>query len=184
MGDLASLPSKNVRAIRFYLISQGVADADHVYHQFDSRLRAFNDSPIVDVMQKPIGPEEQFTGNDISIIEIQVKFQAVNQPNQQAEAQRIAFDAVVGKVRTAMMQSDDGQTLRATAAAINAAAYAAATAPGDGGIGDYTAKANADLNDYTLKALYQDVYGNAKDEFVNWAIVQRYKIESCETKLT
>jgi len=183
MADLTSLPSKVCRAIRFYLISAGIVDADHCYHQWDSRARAFNDQPIVDVLMKPIGPEMQYIGNDVFIVEIQVKFQCVEQPGEQAEAKRVAFDAMVGKVRQQMMMSDDGQTFSYVIKAINNAAYAATAPPGDNGIGDRVAAANADLNDFTIVELYQDIYGNAKSEEVNWAVVQRFKVVANETKI-
>lgn len=183
MADLTSLPSKIVRAIRFYLISTGVVDADQCYHQWDSRERAFNDLPIVDVLMKPIGPEMQYTGNDTFIVEIQVKFQAVQQPGEPDEAQRVMFDAQIGRVRQQMMMSDDGQSLMYVVKAINNAAYAATVPPGDGGRGDRIATANADLSDFTMVELYQDVYGNAKSEEVNWAVVQRFKVVANETKI-
>jgi hypothetical protein len=181
MGNLTSLPSKVVRAFRFYLLAQGVADAAHVYHQFDSRIRDYAGQPIVDVMLKPVGPEVQFVGNDTFIVEVQVKFNAKTQAGQAPEDQRIAFDAVVGKVRTAMMQDDGSGTLRSVAAAISAAANAAATKPGDNGAGDAVATANADLADFTLLEFYQDVYGSAHSDQVNWAIVQRYRVVACES---
>ena len=183
MAALTSLPSKVVRAIRFYLISTGVVDADHCYHQWDSRARAFNSQPIVDVMMRPVGPETQYTGNEVFIVEIQVKFQATEQPDQQAESARLAFDAMIGQVRQQMMMSDDGQSLLFVIKAINKAAYNITVPPGDNGIGDRLALTNADLNDFTMIELYQDVYGNAKSEEVNWAVVQRFKVVACETKI-
>ena len=137
----------------------------------------------MDVMMRPVGPEVQFTGNTVFVVEIQVKFRAVEQPDQQAEAQRVAFDEMVGAVREQMMMSDDGQTFGYVVKAINNAAYAATAAPGDGGVGDRIAAANADLNDFSIIELYEDAYGPAKCEDVNWAIVQRFKVTACETKL-
>lgn len=183
MADLTSLPSKVCRAIRYYLVSSGAADPSRCYHYFDSRERKFNDQPIVDVLMRPVGPEEQYSGNEVFIIEIQVKFNSVQQPNEPNEAPRVAFDKLVGQVRMQMIQTDDGQELNATRKLINQAAYRAPIAPDDGGPGDLFAKNNADLADFTLLSLYQDIYGMAKSEQVNWALVMRFKVSACESKV-
>jgi hypothetical protein len=186
MADLTSLPSKIVRAFRFYLISVGAVDAAHCYHKYDSRTRVFNDQPIVTVNLLPIGPEEQYSGNDLFIVQLQTAFQAAEQPDDLADQPRLAFDAQVGKVRQAIMQSDDGgQTLNVIRNAINAAAYTMSTAPDATSAGQRFAAINADMDDFTLLSLYQDIYGNAVDKSNEgiWIIEQRFKVSACESKI-
>ena len=186
MADLTSLPSKVVRAFRFYLISEGAVDAAHCYHKYDSRTRAFNDQPIVTINLLPIGPEEQYTGNDMFIVQVQTAFQAAEQPDELADQPRLAFDRQVGQVRMALMQSDDGaQTLNYTRNAINAAAYTMSTAPDTTAAGLRFAEINADMDDFTLLSLYQDIYGNAIDKSNEgiWIIEQRFKVSACEKRI-
>ena len=186
MADLTNLPSKVVRAVRFYLISTGCVDAAHCYHKYDSRVRKFNEQPIVTVNLLPIGFEEQYTGNEMFIVQVQTAYQGTEQPDDLAEAPRLAFDAQVGAVRQQLMLSDDGgNTLNYARNAINAAAYAATAPPGDGGVGYRVAAANADLNDFTLLNFHQDIYGNAVDKSNEgiWIVEQRFKVSACEQKI-
>ena len=83
MTDLTNLSSKVVRAFWFYLIQSGVVDISRCYHTFDSRPRAFNGQPIVDVQMRPIGPTVVFTGDDDYVVEIQVKQQFIQQPRSE-----------------------------------------------------------------------------------------------------
>lgn len=184
MADLTNLPSKLVRAVRFYLIQSGAVDEAHCYHKYDSRVRKFNEQPIVTVTLLPLRPEEQYSGNEQFILVIQTAFQATEQPDEQAEAPRVAFDAQVGQVRMQMLQSD-GQELNLTLQLINQSAAKMSTKPGDNGVGDRFAMANADMDDFTLLALYQDVYGNAIDRSNEaiWIIEQRFKVSACESKV-
>lgn len=186
MADLTSLPSKIVRAFRFYLVSSGAVDPAHCYHKYDSRARAFNKQPIVTVNLLPIGPEEQYSGNEMFIVQVQTAFQAAEQPDELAEQPRLAFDAQVGQVRMAIMQSDDNQqTLNYTRNAINRAAYTMSTAPDNTAAGLRFALINADMDDFTLLALYQDIYGNAVDKSNEgiWIIEQRFRVSACEQKI-
>ena len=187
MAALTSLPSKVVRAFRYYLVSSGAVTMAQSYHQWDSRARKFNNgdpstpNPIVDVWMRPVGPEEQYSGNDVFIVEVQVKFQATEQPSDAAESHRVLFDAQIGAVRQKLMLVD-GQELIPTRQAINQAAYAMPTAADDAANG-FLAANQADMNDFTILSLYQDVYGSAKAEDANWAIVMRFKVSACESKV-
>ena len=186
MADLTSLPSKIVRAFRFYLVSTGAVNPDNCFHKYDSRKREFNKLPIVTVNLLPIGPEEQYTGNEQFIVQVQTAFQSTEQPDQQAEEPRFQFDAQVGRVRMALMLSDDNQqTLNFTRNAINAAAYTMSTAPDDTDAGRRFAEVNADMDDFSLLSLYQDIYGNAVDKSNEgiWIIEQRFKVSACESKI-
>lgn len=186
MSDLTSLPSKVVRAFRFFLCDEGAVDPDHCYHKYDSRRREFNKLPIVTVTLLPIGPEEQYTGNDMFIVQVQTAFQALEQPDELSDQPRMEFDAQVGRVRMALMQSDDNQqTLNYTRNAINAAAYTMSTAPDATPAGLRFAEVNADMDDFTLLSLYQDIYGNAIDKSNEgiWIIEQRFKVSACESKI-
>jgi hypothetical protein len=190
MADLTSLPSKVCRAFRWFLVSSGAVDPAHCYHKYDRRARKFKNSdgaplPIVTVTLLPLRPEEQYSGNEQFIVVVQTAFQATEQPDDLAEAPRVAFDAQVGQVRMQLLQTDDGQELNATRKLINQAAYTMSTPPGDNGVGDRFAVANKDMDDFTLISLYQDVYGNAVDrsDAAIWIIEQRFKVSACESKV-
>ena len=51
MAAVTSLPSKVVRAIRWYFLQNGATDSEHCLHNFDWRERKFNGQPIVDVFK-------------------------------------------------------------------------------------------------------------------------------------
>lgn len=187
MADLTNLSSKVVRAFWFYLIKSGVVDVSRCYHTFDYRARSFDGQPIVDVQMRPISPTVQFTGDDDYTVEIQVKQQFVQQPDAaNSESQRLAFDALVGQIRQKIMLSNDGHTLNAARDLINTSAWlmpVSGNAP-SGYDADQFAANHADMADLTIQRLLPDVNGVAKSEEVNMAVVQRFKVTACETKIT
>jgi hypothetical protein len=185
MADLTNLPSKIVRAIRWYLVQGGVSTPERVYHTFDWRDRKFDGQPIVDVQMMPVGPDVKFTGDEEFLVEIQVKVQILPQPGApNPEQPRIDFDAVVGEIRQLMMLSDQpGSNLIATLKLINAAAYTMSSALDNSPEGILFAESNADMNDFTIIKLTNEIYGRAKSEEVNCAVVQRFRVTACESKI-
>lgn len=192
MAACTSLPSKLVRAVRWYLIQQGFG-GDQVFHHFDYRERKFvadkagKPQRIIDVLLRPIGPDVVFTGNDDFILEIQISASVGDQLNPiDAEQLRADMDADVGAVREALMQSDDnGQTFAATYKAINAAAYTMPAVPPNAD--DYQTKfaaLNADMDDFTILSWVNDVYGVARFDKTVSMVTMRFKCSACETKLT
>lgn len=188
MADLTNLSSKVVRAFWFYLIKSGKVDFAQCFHTFDSRARAFNGKPIVDVQMRPISPTALFTGDDDYVVEIQVKQQFVQQPDMtNSESQRLAFDAMVGQMRQLIMLSDDGGTsLSAARDLINAAAWLMPISGNAiGGLdNDQFASNHADMDDFTIQKLLPDVNGVAQAADVNMAVVQRFRVTACEQKIT
>ena len=187
MADLTNLSSKVVRAFWWYLINKGAVDITRCYHTFDSRARAFNGQPIVDVQMRPIGPEALFSGDDQFVVEIQVKQNFVVQPNEpNSDAQRLQFDAMVGQIRQLIMLSDDGGvSLKPARDAINALAW---TMPVDASNGTdpeqvLFASNHADMADFTIQKLLPDINGVASAADCNMAVVQRFKVTACEMKI-
>ena len=187
MADLTNLSSKLVRAFWFYLIKSGVVDISRCYHAFDYRERKFNGMPIVDVKMMPVGPTALFTGDDDYVVEIQVKAQFVNQPDQSnSDAQRIPFDALVGKIRQLIMLSDDGGvSLKPARDAINALAWTMPVDASNGADADQVrfSDNHADMADFTIQKLISDVNGVANAADCNMAVVQRFKVTACEMRI-
>lgn len=179
--DLTNLPDKVCRAIRFYLIDSGAVAEDRIYHHFDSRERKMESGPIVTVTMLPVGPEVQFTGDDEFRVMLTVAYLAAEQPADQSEAARLVFSAMVGKVRSAMMLSNDGQTINETRRLINVSAAKMAVAEDDTDAAQRFAQVNADMADFTLLKLFQDNYGVVKMEGANWAVGQAFRCTACES---
>ena len=184
MVDITNLPDKVCRAFWYRLILSGAITKDRAYHHFDSRERSFESGPIVTVTMLPVGPEVQFTGDDEYRVMLTVAYQATLQPGAADDAQRLAFSALVGKVRAAIMLSDDGQTLNASRALINAAAAAMPVAVDDTAAAQEFAAAHADMADFTMLKLNQDNYGIVKMEDANWAVGMAFRCTACETAIT
>lgn len=182
--DLTNLPDKLSRAVRFYLVNAGVVGAASAYHMFDVRERNFDNGPLVDVLILPGMPTPEFTGDDSYKVHVRVRFNAVAEMAEAAsETARLAFSAQIGKVRQALMLSDDGQSFRATMRLINNAAYLMST-PFDGSDAAKTFAANnKDMDDFTVLAWYQDVYGPGSAKDVNWEVVQVFRAQCCESKI-
>lgn len=187
MADETNLASKLSRAICAYLVSAGI-DQKQVYPQFTAKDRTFKNGPIVTPQIYPGQPLPKLTGNKRFKVGMQVKGPETNDGSAGAgEAQRVAFDAFVGKVNKALMQSDDDQTLRATATAINAAGRALATA------GDQTveeakedwrkAANNADMPDFTVTQWVDSTIGAGEASDCKWEIVIMFDADACESNV-
>lgn len=187
MADLTNLPSKLSRAIRYYLIAQGVVSADDCYHAYDSRTINLQGGPVISVEIAPLNPDVPFTGNDEFKVHICVKGNAANQPNtSNPDAARLAFDALVGAARMQLMLSDDGcQSLHATYKAINAAAYLMPVDASSGTNPTQTqfAANNADMADFTITGWYNGIYGQGAAKDCEWEVVQVFTASCCESQI-
>ena len=181
-----NLPGKLSRAVAQYLVTSGVAAADCVYTQNTRRPRTFANGPIVSVFALPGTPEPAMTGNDRFTLHLSIKGTAVNNPqDENDETERLAFDALVGAVRDAMMQSSsDNGRLDVTRSGINAAAATMPTAVDASAEAIALAQNNADMADFTLLALYDSTYGQGQAEDCDWEIVLQFSAACCESAIT
>lgn len=187
MAAMTNLPSKLSRAICAYLVSVGI-DQKKVYPEPTAKPRTFANGPIVTAKILPGQPDPKLTGDKRFKAGIQIKGTETNSGAVGAgEVQRVAFDAFVGQVNEALMQSDGDQTLRFTAAAINAAGRALATA----GTADVEAakedwcKAanNADMVDFTVTQWVDSTIGSGEASDCNWEIVIMFDATACESNV-
>jgi len=102
-------------------------------------------------------------------------------PNNETEA--VEFDALVGAVRDALMQTEDGNTLRATAADINAAAYLMPVAVDESDAAVMFAVNNADMADFTLLDWIDSEFGEAEADGMDWSVVLKFETFACESKV-
>jgi hypothetical protein len=180
--DLTNLPSKLSRAIRFYLIQNGVGDPAHVFHMFDNRLRDLSVLPITIVTVGKGDPDAPFTGDNQYTVFVTTKFiELAQQTDTNSESYRVTFDAAVGAARMPLMQSDDNQTLKATYKAINAAAaMMPVTPPNPTADQIQFAANNADMADFTIMQWLEGYYGPGKAEDCSFEIVQVFQAIACE----
>jgi hypothetical protein len=177
-----NLPSKLSRAIAAYLVAAGAVPAERCFPIFTSRERP-NDGPIVDVVPGVGQRSPALSGNFRFPINIIISGSAKRasheggNPNTAKDTARIAFDAQVGAVREALMQTETNTDLKATAEMINAAAYAKAVAD---------AESNGDLDELTIMDWYEGVFGPGKseDDRHDWVMVVQFEADVAETKLT
>lgn len=130
--------SKHARAITAWIISQGAGTAADTSPVFSASSNVY---PVTTVRPTRGNPDPPLTGNYRIVTHVSIKGSAAKLTGQaNPNAGRIAFDARVAKVGDCLMQSDDDQTLRFTAAGITAAGRALA-------VSDPTN--NADMAEYT-----------------------------------
>ncbi len=111
------------------------------------------------------------------MVDIQCKFPAAHQPGQSPTfINRVEMDKRVGLVMAAMLQSSDGESLDATATAINDAGRAlAGTDPAN----------SSDMAAFTLQKLYYKgaVRGEPDEEGVSWVEVRNFECHGCPSNV-
>lgn len=144
------LRSKLNRAIAAYLVSAGAGTDDTVSPANSRQSKGYPNTTVRATIAKP---EVPLTGIRRIIVHVSVKGSAVQENDAVSEdVARAAFDLRLSQTADALMQSDDGRTLRATAAAITAAGrQLAADNPTD----------HADLADFACQAWYDGGEGDA-----------------------
>lgn len=176
-----NLPSKLSRAICNYLVSEQVVPFDRAYPCTTRRKRTLDGGPIITVDVWPGNPEPILTGNDSFTVSLVIKGSAVKHPEDtNDETERIAFDAMVGAARDALMQTDDNQTLFYTVRAINTAAYTMPVAVDNSPAALQFAANNVDMADFAILHLYDFTYGQGKCEDCDWEIALQFKVTACE----
>ena len=187
MAACTNLPSKLSRAIGAYLVSAGI-DQSQVFPHFSAKERTFENGPIVSPLIYPGQPSPSFTGDRRFKVGLQVKGNEANDGSAGAgEAARLIFDAFVGQVGEALMQSDDETTLRATATLINTAGRALAVA----GTSDEESEKedwrkavnNADMEDFTVTQWIDSTFGGGEAKDCSWEIMIMFEATACESNV-
>jgi hypothetical protein len=144
--------SKLNRAIAAYLVSVGCGGVDDV---LPANVRTFKTYPNTLVRATMSTPDPPLTGVREVTVHISIKGTATEYPNEpNPGTSRVAFDDRVAQTYDALMQSDDGETLRATAEAITESGRALAVAVDDSADAVLCAQNNSDMLDFTCSAWY------------------------------
>ena len=133
--------SKLNRAIVAYLIEQGCGSADDTFPENTQAIRSY---PNTTVRAGVATPTVLNTGIRSIPVHIRIRGSASEDPEKKDDANdpRTLFDARLSVVYDALMQSDNGRNLKATATAITDAGRALA-------VSDPTN--NADMADFTCQ---------------------------------
>jgi hypothetical protein len=172
------LRSKVNRAIAAYLVTQGAGGPDDVSPANSTGKKGF---PFTTVQATLSKPEVQLTGLRRVSVHISIKGSAVQNPDEpNPDQSRKDFDDRVGATYDAMMQSDDGQTLRATADAITTAGRALAVDASNGvdPVQVLRAANNADMVDFTCQNVYDtgEGDGEADGEGCSWEEILMFDV--------
>jgi len=162
MPSFNAIRSKLNRAIAAYLVSVGAGGPDDISTGNDISSRGYPNTTVKATLSKS---EIPLTGLRRITVHISVKGSAVSAPDEPNPDQpRLDHDARIAATYDALMQSDDGHTLRATADAITAAGRALAT-PTDGtDAAAQLAANNADMADFTCEGWYDVGEGDGEPD--------------------
>lgn len=163
-----NLRSKLNRAICAYLVGGGAGTVDDVLPHNSRKPKGYPNTTVRATISKP---EPPLTGIRRITVHINIKGSASQDPNEpNPEAARIAFNARVAETYDVMMQSDDGQSLRATAKAITLAGRALAVPVDNTPGAAQAADNNSDMTDFTCQAVYDagEGDGDADAEGCSW----------------
>lgn len=176
-----SLRSKLDRAIVAYLISVGIGDQTNVLpHKTHRKMDAL---PLV-IVRSTVGMPEGQDGNDRIRVRISILGSAgVDEDEPNPVVSRVNHDALIGKVRAALRQSDNGgATLDATCVLINVAGRALAVPADASPEAALVAQNNADMADFTLDQWYDAGFGDGEplDSAYAWEEVLLFDAVACE----
>lgn len=170
--------SKVDRAVAAYLISVGAGGPDDTVPANTRQPKTPTNTTVRATLSIA---EVHFTAVRRVKLQISIKGSAVlnpGEPNPDGTGRK-AFDDRISAVYDAMMQSDDGETLRFTARAITAAgrAMAVSVQPGNPASDQFAAN-NADMVDFTCQAVYDmgEGDGEASDEASSWEEILLFDI--------
>jgi hypothetical protein len=154
--------SKLNRALCAYLVSVGAGSAGDTTPANSGGGKGFPNTTVQATLSKP---EVPLTGLRRISVHVSIKGSAVlgvGEPNP--EVARVNFDNRIAAVYDALMQSDDGQTLHATAALITAAGRALAVPVDASPEAALFAANNADMAEFTCQAWYDAGEGDGEAE--------------------
>lgn len=181
MAAPTSLRSKLNRAITAYLISAEAGTADNTFPQSSTKARSFPNTTV----QAAVGiPETEMVANYRTQIRISIKGSATDSVDAtNEETARVAFDARIGTVSSALKQTDDEETLRFTATAITAAGRALAIAVDDSDAAIQVAANNADMADFTITQWYDRGFGDGQTDGqgFDWEEILIFEAVACES---
>lgn len=171
------LRSKLDRAICAYLVSAGCGSPKDILPNNSVEPSTYPNTTVRSTISKP---EVPLTGLRRIMVHISIKGSATvtnKEPNQQLP--RVLFDRRVSDTYDAMMQSDDDQTLRATARAITAAGRALAVPidPANAEAVQFAAN-NADMTEFTCQGVYDAGEGDgmADADGCSWEEILMFEI--------
>ena len=181
-----NLRSKLNRAIAAYLISSGCGSIGDIYAD-ESTFENFY--PNTTVTAKLSRPDSPFTGNRRITVYVSIKGSAVLADGETDTTQpRVQFDARVALTMDALLQTDDNQTLRFTAAAITAAGQALAVDKSNGvdPAQAQFAQDNADMADFTCLSWFENGEGDgeADAEACSWEEILMFDAIACASAIT
>jgi hypothetical protein len=166
-----NLRSKLNRAICAYLLT--FEDTGTAQDISPGNSQSKNVYPLTIVHSTIARPNPPLTGIYQITVHISVKGSATQtngEPNP--EFARVQFDQRLAATYDAMMQSDDNQSLLATAKGISAAGRALAVDASNGADANQVqfAANNADMVDFTCEAVYDGGFGDGKpdEEGCSW----------------
>ena len=171
--------SKLARAVCAYLQSQNCGSfADVVPYEFDRNVLY----PITIIRPAKGTPEVPLTGMLRVMVLVTIMGSATHgegEPNP--DLARVNFDSRVAQTFDALMQTSDGQTLRATAQAITDAGRALATAVDASAAGVQLAANNADMADFTCFDVYDAGFENTDpdSEGCSWCETLVFEMVCC-----
>lgn len=168
-----SLRSKCDRAIVAYLRGKGVCD--NIYPANFSGERTL---PNVTPLCHSGRPEVDMQGNYRFQVRIRCEGHAAQQPEEiNPEAQRVELDELTEAVDQAMMQSGNDEDLKAMCGLITKAGRDLA-GPSDGTpAGDFRAKNNADMKDFTVTGFYDAGLDGGNPKNSDGAVEGSYWVE-------
>ena len=173
-----SLRSKLNRAVAAHLVNVG-GDCGTVKNISSANSVAALGYPNTKVQAVFSKPEVPLTGVRRVTVHITIKGKVstkVGDPNE--EAARVQFDKRVAAAYDAMMQSDDGHSLKATAALITAAGRALAVPVDESDEAEQFAANNADMAAFTCQEVYDagEGEGEPDKEGSSWIEVLIFEI--------
>lgn len=177
MPDLTPIPnfgSQLDRAIVAYLIAMGAGTAADTFPAYQSGTKKLPNTTIRAFQSQH---EVKGSGNEVYNVSIQSKFPAAVQPGQSnPHANWLGSDRRIGLILAAMLQTDDGETLRKVATDITTAGRALA-------VSDPTN--NSDMAEFTLEEIYfrGSARGTPEEDATAFVEVRNFECHGCPLNL-
>lgn len=174
LTPIPNVGSQLDRAIVAYLISVEAGTAANTFPSYCSKEKPI---PNTTVKSHAAVHDPNLSGNEVYSVAIQYRHPATLEATEtNDETNRAACDLAIGTIMAALLQSADGQTLDATAAAITAAGRALATSD---------ATNHSDMADFTLQHWYYKgaVRGDPDDDSDSFMEVRNFQAVVCPSNV-
>lgn len=178
-----NLRSKLNRAVAAYLVSAGCGSVNDILPAQSTATRPYPNTTVKSTIGTPDPP---LSGDYRVKLHISIKgsaTQGVSEPNPQLS--RVNFDNRVSQTFDALMESDNGIDLEATAVLITAAGRALAV-PADGSPAAILfAQNNADMADFSCLQWVDGGFGDgpANDEGCSWEEILIFDVLACASNV-